>query len=100
MSFIDDMSDQTGSGLTPIQQKVLKILQSNTSETGASRQFILKQFPANQVREIKYVIYFITKLNLMTVLFIIFSDALEFLNNEGHAFSTIDNDHFKHTTEM
>lgn len=99
MSFIDDnMSDQRSSGLTPIQQKVMKILESNSSETGPSRQFILKQFSANQHRDVKYVYLFYVQ---TTYYFLIcFSDALEFLNNEGHAFSTIDNDHFKATTDM
>lgn len=60
MSFIDDnMSDQRTSGLTPIQQKVMSILETNQSETGPSRQFILKHFSPNQYREVKYVKYFL-----------------------------------------
>lgn len=56
MSFMDDnMGESGGSGLTPVQQKVMKILESNPSETGPSRQFIMKHFQPNQHREVKYV---------------------------------------------
>lgn len=100
MSFIDEnMSDQSASGLTQLQQKIMKILESNPSETGPSRQFILKHFKPNQHREVKYVILFVYSHDYLLLL-LNFSEALEFLNNEGHAFSTIDNDHFKATTDM
>lgn len=59
MSFMDDNMGESGaSGLTPVQQKVMKILESNPSEHGPSRQFILKHFPANQHREVKYAFPF------------------------------------------
>ncbi|XP_023025944.1 replication protein A 32 kDa subunit [Leptinotarsa decemlineata] len=77
MSFMNDPIDSGISGLTPMQQKVFKILQTNTTPKGMDRDTLLSNFPANQHRQV--------------------NEALEFLNNEGHAYSTIDNDHFKVT---
>ncbi|KAJ8910504.1 hypothetical protein NQ315_012351 [Exocentrus adspersus] len=82
MSFMDENMAQNGqSGLTTMQQKVYQILQANdTTTAGTSRQNVLKHFTPNQHREV--------------------SAALDFLINEGHAYSTIDNDHFKVTDIM
>lgn len=54
MSFMDDnMGDGVVSGLTPLQEKVFKILQTGTSTTGMERSAILKHFPSGQHREVK-----------------------------------------------
>ncbi|KAG5894779.1 hypothetical protein JTB14_005215 [Gonioctena quinquepunctata] len=77
MSFMNEPADSGMSGLTPLQEKVFKILQTNTTQKGMDRDTLLSNFPPHQHRAI--------------------NEALEFLNNEGHAYSTIDNDHFKVT---
>ncbi|KAJ8963075.1 hypothetical protein NQ318_018539 [Aromia moschata] len=81
MSFMDEnMADNGQAGLTPMQQKVFKILQTNLTPAGMDRQTVIGHFPQSQIREV--------------------NNALEFLINEGHAYSTIDNDHFKVTDTM
>lgn len=82
MSFMaGDGESARQMGLTPIQEKVYNILLPVSHTTmGLSRQAVLKNFPDNQHREV--------------------NNALEFLITEGHAYSTIDNDHFKVTDSM
>lgn len=54
MSFMDDDMNGGGvMGLTPMQEKVFKLLQSNNTPEGMDRQTLLKAFPANQRREVK-----------------------------------------------
>ncbi|KAJ8937304.1 hypothetical protein NQ314_011943 [Rhamnusium bicolor] len=81
MSFMDEnMVDNGQMGLTSMQEKIFKILQTDNTTAGLSRQSVLNQFPPNQQREV--------------------NTALDFLINEGHAYSTIDNDHFKVTDTL
>ncbi|XP_060515953.1 replication protein A 32 kDa subunit [Cylas formicarius] len=80
MTFFDEGNGNADSGnpsFTAVQQKVFKILQADNTTAGPSKTAILSNFGHNQQREAR--------------------DALEFLVNEGHAYSTIDNDHFKAT---
>ncbi|XP_072394736.1 replication protein A 32 kDa subunit [Diabrotica undecimpunctata] len=77
MSFVDQYDSGT-SGLTPIQEKVFKILQTDQTLNGMSRNTLLSNFPPNQHKQI--------------------NEALQFLSNEGHVYSTLDSDHFKVTT--
>ncbi|CAH1169892.1 unnamed protein product [Phaedon cochleariae] len=78
MSFMNDNPTDSGmGGLTTLQEKVYKILQTNKTQQGMDRATLLSNFNANQHRQV--------------------NEALEFLNNEGHAYSTVDNDHFKVT---
>ncbi|XP_030764027.1 replication protein A 32 kDa subunit-B [Sitophilus oryzae] len=62
---------------TDMQNKVYKILKANTTDTGTNRVSVLSKFSANEKRAA--------------------NEALEFLVNEGHAYSTIDSEHFKST---
>jgi len=84
MSFMDNDVEMAtaggGTGFTAIQEKVYRILQPVNTQQGVNRSTILQQFPPNQHREVE--------------------NALEFLTNEGHAYSTVDNDHFKATDSM
>nr|CAI5851401.1 unnamed protein product [Callosobruchus analis] len=81
MTFYDDNMDGTGGannmGMTPIQHKVFILLQKDSSQNGLHRDAIMKHFPPNQRAQV--------------------NDALQFLNNEGHVYSTINNDTFKAT---
>ncbi|XP_050306079.1 replication protein A 32 kDa subunit [Anthonomus grandis grandis] len=65
------------SNMTPIQLKLFKILQADDSQSGPDKATIFSHFPKHQIREV--------------------NEALNFLVNEGHAYSTVDNDHFKPT---
>lgn len=75
--FDENVADNGQLNLTATQLKVFKILQADQSQAGPDRTTILSNFPPNQKRDA--------------------NDALEFLVNEGHAYSTIDNEHFKPT---
>lgn len=75
--FDDNMTDNGQLNLSATQMKVFKILQADQTTAGPDRTSILSHFPQNQRREA--------------------NEALEFLVNEGHAYSTIDNEHFKPT---
>jgi len=77
MTMFDEHIPDGQLNLTGTQLKVFKILQADRSQTGPDRATILSHFPPNQRRDA--------------------NEALEFLVNEGHAYSTIDNDHFKPT---
>lgn len=67
--------------LTSIQKMVLEALKKdNDSLAGISKQKLLGQFPSNKHTDVL--------------------EALEFLQNEGHAYSTVDSDHFKLTVSM
>ena len=65
-------------GLSPNQAAVMKVIQSATDESGVSIHTVLAQLRAKfseaQIRQ-----------------------AITFLSNEGHVYSTIDDDHFKCT---
>ncbi|XP_022911692.1 replication protein A 32 kDa subunit [Onthophagus taurus] len=81
MSGIDNQEitlDQ--SGLNPLQQKVYNILKSSNTASGASTASVCQQFAQNQHKDVRA--------------------ALEFLIAEGHAYSTIDNEHYKVTETM
>lgn len=81
MSGDNDMSAARQMGLTPLQEKIYRIIQPMSNTTaGISRQAVMQHFSVNQQREV--------------------NAALEFLISEGHAYSTIDNDHFKVTDSM
>lgn len=55
MSFMNDATDSAHSYFTPIQQKVFKILESNSDTAqGISIQAILKDFQPKQHNEVKY----------------------------------------------
>ncbi|KAF2889128.1 hypothetical protein ILUMI_17045 [Ignelater luminosus] len=79
MSFMDMDVDKSSNstGFTALQEKVYRILQPVNTQAGLDRATILSKFPTNQHRDV--------------------NAALEFLTNEGHAYSTVDNDHFKAT---
>lgn len=53
MSFMDTDNSVRQTGLTPIQEKVFRILQPVQSSMGLSRAKILENFSANQHREVK-----------------------------------------------
>ncbi|KAH1014605.1 hypothetical protein HUJ05_012454 [Dendroctonus ponderosae] len=75
--FDENVVDNGQHNLSGIQLKVYKFLQSVQGQAGPDRASILAHFPSNQRKDA--------------------NEALEFLVNEGHAYSTIDNDHFKPT---
>lgn len=68
------------SGLTAIQQQVLGVLTSGSSESGVSRATVIERLEGK---------FSVQQLN----------DALEWLSAEGHIYSTIDDDHFKSTDD-
>ncbi|RZB94443.1 replication protein A2, partial [Asbolus verrucosus] len=78
-SSMSDMGATAASatGLSKIQDQIFRILQPVKDNVGVSRDAIMKNFAPSQLREV--------------------NDALEFLLNEGHAYTTINNDHFKAT---
>ncbi|CAH0550039.1 unnamed protein product [Brassicogethes aeneus] len=77
MSFMDQStSDVT---FTHVQQKIQTLLKIDKSIIGMTRREILAHFPVNQHKE--------------------FSEAMDYLMNEGYIFSTIDDDHFKATPD-
>ncbi|XP_056641576.1 replication protein A 32 kDa subunit [Diorhabda sublineata] len=79
MSFVDyEMGGGGNSGLSPMQEKVFKILETDDTMNGMSRDTLYSKFPPNQHKQV--------------------NEALQFLSNEGHVYSTIDGDHFKVTT--
>lgn len=82
MSFMNDMdmSNSTRPNFTPLQEKLYNILKSDNSVQGLHRTVVCQSFPPSLHREV--------------------NAALENLINEGHAYSTIDNDHFKITDSM
>jgi len=77
--FDENIADNGQLNLNGVQLRVFKILQADQNQAGPDRSSILAHFPGNQRREA--------------------NEALEFLVNEGHAYTTIDNEHFK-TTEV
>ncbi|KAK5647788.1 hypothetical protein RI129_002680 [Pyrocoelia pectoralis] len=82
MSFMGDMDlgNSARPHFTPLQEKLYNILKADTSAQGLHRTVVCQSFPPNLHREV--------------------NTALENLINEGHAYSTIDNDHFKITDSM
>jgi len=60
-----------------LQQQVLKVFEADGSDTGASIDSVASQFPTRSKKEIR--------------------DAVEFLSDEGHLYSTVDEDHYKST---
>ncbi|KRT83199.1 hypothetical protein AMK59_3278 [Oryctes borbonicus] len=80
MAFMGNDDKNFDSGFTPIQQKVYNILKPVVTDRGLNINTILSQFAQGQHKDVRA--------------------ALEFLMNEGHAYSTIDNDHFKVTECM
>ncbi|KAK9892258.1 hypothetical protein WA026_019059 [Henosepilachna vigintioctopunctata] len=78
MHFLEHNAQDTG--LTPIQSQIHEILRRTPSISGTSKSELLRQFPQNKSVEVM--------------------EALEFLINEGHAYSTIDTEHFKATDPM
>lgn len=48
-----DNGYQSTNGLAPMQEKVFSILRPVKTEVGLSREFILKNFPPNQHRDVK-----------------------------------------------
>lgn len=61
-----------------LQQKVLKVFEADSSDQGASIDYVCQQFPNVSRMDIK--------------------KAVEYLSDEGHLYSTVDDDHFKSTT--
>jgi len=60
-----------------LQQQVLKIFEADGSDTGASIDSVASQFPNATKAAIR--------------------EAVEFLSDEGHLYSTVDEDHYKST---
>nr|AEE62704.1 unknown [Dendroctonus ponderosae] len=78
MTMFDENVVENGQhNLSGIQLRVYKFLQSDQSQAGPDIASILGHFPPNQRKDA--------------------NEALDFLVNEGHAYSTIDNEHFKPT---
>uniref|UniRef100_W5M5H7 Replication factor A protein 2 n=1 Tax=Lepisosteus oculatus TaxID=7918 RepID=W5M5H7_LEPOC len=70
-------SDIAVNGLTPHQSQVLNLIKSCTDQQGVSIQDLKLRLKAISLASIK--------------------QAVEFLSNEGHIYSTIDEDHFRST---
>ncbi|XP_034145033.1 replication protein A 32 kDa subunit isoform X2 [Esox lucius] len=70
-------SDMSANGLSPSQNQVLSLIRSCPDAQGISTQDLKQRLSGMSLAVIK--------------------QAVEFLSNEGHIFSTIDEDHFKST---
>lgn len=70
-------NDMTNNGLSPNQNQVLSLIRGCTDSHGISIQDLKQRLSGISLSVIK--------------------QAVEFLSNEGHIFSTIDDDHFKST---
>lgn len=70
-------SDMGNNGLSPNQNQVLRLIRSCPDAQGISIQDLKQRLSGMSLAVIK--------------------DAVEFLSNEGHIFSTIDEDHYKST---
>lgn len=68
---------RAASGGGDLQQQVLKIFEADSTDTGASIDDVCRQFANTPKSEIR--------------------DAVEFLSDEGHLYSTVDEDHYKST---
>ncbi|KAL1513742.1 hypothetical protein ABEB36_003112 [Hypothenemus hampei] len=75
--FDENLADNGQLNLTEMQMEVFRFLQAQQSQAGPDRATIIAHFPSNRRKEA--------------------NEALDFLVNEGHAYSTIDNEHFKAT---
>ncbi|XP_066143075.1 replication protein A 32 kDa subunit [Euwallacea fornicatus] len=76
------MMDENGASNAPlnmseIQKQVFRLLQADNTAAGPDRDSILNKFSDTRKREA--------------------SEALDFMVNEGHVYTTIDNEHFKIT---
>lgn len=70
---------QAPNGLTHDQNTILECIKSSTSDSGMSIQEILDMLPKPQFNEA------------------LIRKVVDFLGNEGHVYSTIDDDHYKST---
>ncbi|KAM9510987.1 replication protein A 32 kDa subunit [Salvelinus alpinus] len=70
-------NDMSANGLSPSQNQVLSLIRSCPDAQGISTQDLKQRLSGMSLAVIKH--------------------AVEFLSNEGHIFSTIDEDHFKST---
>lgn len=70
-------NDNIANGLSPNQNQVLRLIRSSQDAQGISLQEL--------------------KQRLIGMSLVVIKQAVEFLSNEGHIFSTIDEDHFKST---
>ncbi|XP_038850113.1 replication protein A 32 kDa subunit-A-like isoform X3 [Salvelinus namaycush] len=70
-------NDMSANGLSPSQNQVLSLIRSCADAQGISTQDLKQRLSGMSLAVIKH--------------------AVEFLSNEGHIFSTIDEDHFKST---
>ncbi|KAJ3663193.1 hypothetical protein Zmor_007497 [Zophobas morio] len=80
MSFGDikiNTPQENPHGLKPIQAKIMSLLKNTTNYMGMAKSEILAQFDSAQAREVRA--------------------TLDFLLDEGHAYTTCDNDHYKAT---
>jgi len=66
-----------GNGFTPLQNKILDVFKKDQSETGTSISAVFSNLPHFSIPDIR--------------------KAIEFLTEEGHLYSTIDDEHFKWT---
>lgn len=53
MSFMDTNSGVGQFGLTPLQEKIIRILQPVESLNGLSRQQVMQHFPPNMHHEVR-----------------------------------------------
>lgn len=76
--YMNQMQPMTSGGMDPLQSAILQIIQKPTAPEGTDVRFLCQQLgkPEHEVR-----------------------NALEYLSNEGHVYSTIDDDHFLATDQ-
>jgi hypothetical protein len=95
----DDMKPDTQDnpqGLRPIQLQIMRLLRPVKDAKGLSKTQILNNFSPGQAREVEYVgLYWVLQGEKIEFLF--FRAALNFFLDEGHAYTTTDNEHFKAT---
>ena len=65
-------------GLTPVQAAVLGVFESDSTEIGTSTATVIHMLPKFSPQQIR--------------------EAIEFLNSEGHIYTTTDDDHYKTTS--
>ncbi len=100
---------QHDSGMTPLQQQVLNTISQSLSDTGIDINDLVRtmgQHGHNEAK-VRYTIPLINcchnyiRLNYpaekKNMIFFLCRGAVDFLSNEGHIYSTIDENHFKST---
>lgn len=81
-----------GTHLNRMHVKIINLLKKSPDYNGMQKADILNRFTPAEQMDVKYVICYV-----FFFFYFSFSAALDFLLDEGYAFTTVDDDHFKAT---